>query len=162
VSAIVVVSTRPPAITWRCPRCPSRVFDCSEKIRANANGKLVDVWLIYRCRACSSTKNITVVSRCPVSKMPRAVLDAAESNDGVIARRWARDVSLLRRSGAVVADGDSWELVGVTGEDVNSLSFPEPLLVDLVHVVAAATGVSRAVARSLAPRGLRLVAGWSP
>jgi hypothetical protein len=155
------MSVRPPAITWRCPRCPSRVFDCSEKIRANSNGKLVDVWLIYRCRACDATKNVTVVERRPVSKVSRAVLDAAEANDAAVARRWARDVSLLRRSGAAVAEGDAWELVGVAGDDVDSLVFPEPLLVDLVHVVAAALGVSRGAARSLAPRGLRLVAGWS-
>jgi hypothetical protein len=138
------------------------VFDCSEKIRANSNGKLVDIWSIYRCRECSATKNITVVSRRAVSKVPRSLLLAAESNDDAVARAWARDVGLLRRSGASVASGDEWELVGHVGDDVDSLEFPEPLLVDLVHVVAAARGLSRAEARLLAPRGLRLVAGWRP
>ena len=137
-----VSSTRPPAITWPCPRCRSTVFDCSERFRANCNGKLVDIWLIYRCRQCESTKNITVVERRPVARVPRDLLRAAEENDGVVARRVARDISLLKRNGAAVAEGDEW-IVDRTGELPLRLVFEEPLLVRLDRVLAAALDVPR-------------------
>jgi hypothetical protein len=134
------------------------VFDCSERFRANSNGKRTDIWLIYRCRSCEATKNITVVSRQPVARVPRPLLLAAEANDAAVARRYARDVALLRRCGASVAEGDSF-VVSASCSSVRDLVFPEPLLVRPAHVVAEALGISRAAASALVPRDLRLVAG---
>ena len=138
-----VSSTRPPAITWPCPRCRSTVFDCSERFRANCNGKLVDIWLIYRCRRCESTKNITIVERRPVTKVPRDLLDAAQDNDAVVARRCARDVALLKRKGAAIAEGDEWTVDRTAGELPLRLVFEEPLLVRLDRVVATVLDVPR-------------------
>ena len=147
-----VSSTRPPAITWPCPRCRSTVFDCSERFRANCNGKLVDIWLIYRCRRCESTKNITIVERRPVAKVPRDLLDAAQDNDAVVARALARRVS------APFAEGDQWEVDGVATLPFR-LELPEPLVVRLDHVVAAALGVARSWLPVDVDRRLRLHAG---
>ncbi|MEA3054836.1 MAG: hypothetical protein QOD30_268 [Actinomycetota bacterium] len=153
-----VSSTRPPAITWPCPRCRSTVFDCSERFRANCNGKLVDIWLIYRCRRCESTKNITIVERRPVSKVPRDLLHAAQDNDAVAARGLARDVGLLRSNGMAVAEGDEWEVDRTAGLPLQ-LVFPEPLLVRLDHVAAAALDVPRSRLPIDVDRRLRLHAG---
>lgn len=145
-----VVSSATPTITWRCPTCHRPApFASSDRFRANANGKLVDVWLIYRCVRCDATKNITVVERTPVRRVDPSLLSAAEANDAAVARRLARDVGLLRRNGAAVAAGDEWALVV---EDLEpgalELYFPEPLLVRLDAVVAGATGRSRREVRS--------------
>lgn len=153
-----VSSTRPPAIRWSCPRCTSDVFDCSERFRANCNGKLVDVWLIYRCRRCESTKNITIVERRPVSKVARDLLHAAEENDADVARRLARDVAVLKRNGATVAEGDEW-VVDRTAALPLQLVFDEPLLVRLDRVVAAALDVPRSRLPIDVDRRLRLWSG---
>ena len=128
----VVTSTATPPITWHCPTCRRRErFACSERFRANANGKLVDIWLIYRCVQCDQTKNITVVERRPVTKVPRQLLEAAMDNDAATARRLSRDVSLLKRAGARVAGPDEWQVEGAG----TALQFAEPLLVRLDAVL---------------------------
>jgi hypothetical protein len=136
VSAPVVrvTSRRAPSIAWPCPRCRSRVFDCSERFRANSSGKLVDIWSIYRCRECKSTKNVTIVERTPVSRVPRPLLLAAEHNDAAVARAYARDVGVLKRNGMAVAEGDDWVLDGVVGDGC-TLVFDEPLLVRLDGII---------------------------
>ena len=155
-AAFTVTSTRTPTITWRCPTChrPER-FACSERFRTNSNGKTVDVWLIYRCWRCDATKNVTVVDRTPVRKVPVALLRAAEANDADVARRLARDVGLLRRAGVTVAEGDGWTIaparpiptIAVEATLGLRLVFPEALLVRLDAVVSAVTGVPRALVR---------------
>jgi hypothetical protein len=142
---VTVTSTAAPTIRWRCPTCHRpEAFATSERFRANANGKLVDIWLVYRCRRCDATKNLTVVERTPVRKVPPALLRAAERNDAPTARRLARDLDLLRRNGAAVDAGDEWSIDGCVGAASQlRLAFPEPLLVRLDAVVGAATGRAR-------------------
>jgi len=156
--AVTVRSVHLPTITWRCPTCHRpETFTCSERFRANANGKLVDIWLIYRCRRCDATKNVTVVERTPVRRVPPDLLRAAQDNDAATARRLARDVDLLRRAGVAVAEGDRWTLDSppqAIGADAATLhlELPEPLLVRLDAVVAAASGLPRrAVHERLVP-----------
>ena len=147
-----VSSTRPPAITWPCPRCKSTVFDCSERFRANCNGKLVDIWLIYRCRRCESTKNITIVERRPVSKVPRDLLEAAQDNDAVVARAWARRVNVT------FAEGDQWEIDRVASLPFR-LELAEPLVLRLDHLVAAVLDLPRSRLPVEVDRRMRLHAG---
>ena len=151
---LTVTSRSTPTITWRCARCDRpETFASSGRFRANSNGKLVDLWLVYRCTRCEATKNITVVERTPVSKLDPDLLAAASANDAATARRCSRDVDLLRRAGATVAAGDDWQLDdrdGLAAAAANGpvrLVFPEPLLVRLDAVAAAALGVPRRVAR---------------
>ena len=158
-ATVTVTSTATPPITWHCPTCRrAGSFACSERFRANATGKLVDVWLIYRCVRCDATKNITVVERRPVAKVDRALLDAAIANDAAIARRLARDVGLLKRAGATIAGADAWSVDATApAASVVTVVFPEPLLVRLDAVAAAALGVPRrAVAEAIEPVAGRL------
>lgn len=138
-----VTSRRAPAIVWMCASCHQRrLFDCSGRLRANTNGKLVDIWLIYRCRVCDATKNITVVERTPVRRVPQPLLAAAQTNDALVARRLARDVALLKRSGATVGEGDDW-YVDRTAHGLVALEFDEPLLVRLDAVLATVYDIPR-------------------
>lgn len=147
-----VSSRRPPAIAWPCPRCRSTVFDCSEKLRANSNGKLVDIWLIYRCRRCDNTKNVTIVERRAVSKVPRDLLQAAQDNDASTARALARTVKQS------FAEGDDWT-IDTTAALPFTLVFDEPLVVRLDRVVAGALDVPRSRLPVEVDGKLRLHAG---
>lgn len=151
VPTVTVTSTAAPTIRWRCPTCHRpEAFATSERFRTNANGKLVDIWLVYRCRRCDATKNLTVVERTPVRKVAPALLRAAEHNDAATARRLARDLDLLRRNGAAVGAGDAWVVDPPAGAEPQGrlrVLFPEPLLVRLDAVLAGAAGVARSALR---------------
>ena len=157
-----VLSRRAPTLVWHCARChePS-VFECSELFRANANGKLIDIWLTYRCRQCDNTRNLTVVERTPVNRLPAGLLEAAHSNDQTTARRIARDVNVIRRNGAVVAEGDECEYStpaepALSREDGLEIfvEFPDPLLVRLDSLLVVALAVSRTTLRRLVAVGI--------
>jgi len=150
-----VLSRRSPTIAWRCSTCSRRSeFENTEKFRANANGKLIDVWLIYRCLRCGERKNLTVAERTPVSRLPARLLRAAQDNDPVLARSVGRDVALMRRNRVEVARGDDWRLpdprtVPTRYGQVVVMQFEEPLLVRLDQIVAAALGLGRGQMRAL-------------
>lgn len=151
---VSVLSVAPPTITWRCPRCPCEEFVCSERFRVNTNAKLADIWLIYRCARCDSTKNLTIVERKPVTKIDPSLFDAALANDPVLARRFARDPNVLRSAGVRVLRGDCFALSEVArGASRVQLHFAEPLLVRLDDVLSNGLDVSRTQLRALDASG---------
>lgn len=156
---VQVAAAGSPLLEWHCPRCRRRQpYGSSNTFRVNANGKLVDVWLIYRCVGCGGTKNLTIVERVPVGRIDPRMLAAAEGNDEVMARRYARDMSLITANGARVVSGERWWLTppspGVLARPQRTevvLEMTEPLLLALRGPVAAtlevsACGVDRLVA----------------
>jgi hypothetical protein len=83
-----------------CPRCRrSQRFECAHRFRVNANGKLVDVWLLFDCERCGSTAKLPVLERVPVSRIGRVRLDAFARNDPGLAAALAGDAALLKRGG---------------------------------------------------------------
>jgi hypothetical protein len=91
-------------VVWRhCSGCgETRVFICSEKFRVNAQKKVIDVWLIYRCRECDTTWNYSLVGRTEFHLLATPLRDAFMHNDSATARRFAADVARLRQHGATV------------------------------------------------------------
>jgi hypothetical protein len=164
---IRVLSRRAPTLVWHCSKCHGHgVFECTEQFRANANGKLIDIWLIYRCRQCARTRNLTVVERTPVNRLPAGLLDAAQSNDRLTARRVARDLGLLDRNGAMVAEGDEWEcslplrpILQPEREVEIIVEFPEPLLIRLDGLLTVALAVSRTKLKKLVDAGIVAIEG---
>lgn len=81
-----------------CSRCDGlKPFRCSEKFRLNANGKRLDAWLIYRCSDCDSTWNRPLFDRRHRSDIDPLMLQALQTNDPEWARRFAFDITALRR-----------------------------------------------------------------
>ncbi|RVD54674.1 DUF1062 domain-containing protein [Mesorhizobium sp. M2D.F.Ca.ET.185.01.1.1] len=100
-STLFVRWTIAPAIAPRplinCNRCGGvRPYKYSEKFRVNANGKRIDVWLIYRCTGCDNSWNRTILERCNRRDIEPALLAAFESNDPAFVRRHAFDTVALR------------------------------------------------------------------
>ncbi|MGX5850501.1 DUF1062 domain-containing protein [Mesorhizobium sp. PL10] len=80
-----------------CNRCGTlKAYRCSDKFRVNANGKRIDVWLIYRCIDCDNSWNFGIFERWNRRDIEPTLLAALESNDPVLARRHAFDVVALR------------------------------------------------------------------
>ena len=71
----VVRRTRLPLLSMRCPDCPAgSATTGGGKFRVNANGKLLDVWLLVRCVSCHRTSKLTVHERTPVRSLDPAEL----------------------------------------------------------------------------------------
>jgi hypothetical protein len=79
-----------PQVKRHCPRCAGeRRFASSGKFRVNAQGKTIDVWLIFRCTDCDYRWNMPVHERRPVGSLDPVALEALMRNDAALAERYA-------------------------------------------------------------------------
>ena len=85
----------------RCGGCGKKQeFVNSGKFRVNANGKSVDVWLIYRCKKCKHSWNLTIYERTKPGKIPAELFEAFLENDHDTAMAYGRDIDFLKRNNA--------------------------------------------------------------
>ncbi|MBS5545137.1 MAG: DUF1062 domain-containing protein [Lachnospiraceae bacterium] len=86
---------------WRyCKKCgETKTFICSEQFRVNAQKKLLDIWLIYRCSNCGTSWNAEVGSRISPRALDSGTLEGFYRNDKELVRKFAMDSGFLRRNG---------------------------------------------------------------
>ena len=85
----------------RCGGCGKKQeFVNSKKFRVNANGNRIDVWLIYRCKKCKHSWNMTIYERKNPNKIPNDLYELFLCNDEDIAVRYGNDVDFLKRNNA--------------------------------------------------------------
>ncbi|WP_299397889.1 DUF1062 domain-containing protein [Pelagibius sp.] len=96
-----LVPQRAPQPWLHCSHCGDpKPFESSHKFRLNANGKRLDAWLIYHCRACGQTWNRPLLERRPAASVDPQLLAALQQNDPHLARHLAFDIEDLRRRSA--------------------------------------------------------------
>ena len=98
---------------WRhCSGCgETGAYECSENFRVNAQKKIIDVWLIYKCSTCDATWNYPIVSRRAVSDISCELRYSFEQNDACLARKYAFDTNALRRYSNRIEFGEAVEVV---------------------------------------------------
>ncbi|MGC4892833.1 DUF1062 domain-containing protein [Micromonospora sp. DT31] len=145
----VVRRTRLPLLSKRCVDCPSESATTGKgRFRVNANGKLLDVWLLVRCVRCDRTSKLTVHERTPVSSFAPDTLHGYHRNDPALVAATLLDPALTRRghvtldwTGACRLDTttvpcDTWPIqVEVT--------FADPVPVRPERLIAYGLGLSR-------------------
>ncbi len=88
-------------VFFRCGGCGKKQeFINSCKFRVNANGKNLDVWLIYRCKKCKHSKNLTIYERIRTGKIPVDLYESFLSNDMETAKEYGRNIDFLKRNNA--------------------------------------------------------------
>ncbi|TPI55512.1 MULTISPECIES: DUF1062 domain-containing protein [unclassified Mesorhizobium] len=153
-----------PLIT--CNRCGGvKAYRSSGKFRVNANGKRIDVWLIYRCINCDNSWNFGIFERRNRREIEPALLRALESNDAALARRHAFDVTALRGQVGRVEEFPDVDVhktaLGGTSEAASvlelRLGLKMPISLRLDRLLANELGISRSRLQALEEKGLLVV-----
>jgi len=107
----IVRRTRLPLLSLRCVDCPSRSATTGRgRFRINANGKLLDVWLLVRCVSCDRTSKLTVHERAPVRSLDPLMLDGYHANESELVAATLLDPLFARRNRFTLDWGGAWRL----------------------------------------------------
>ncbi len=149
-----------------CNRCGTvKAYRCSGKFRVNANGKRIDVWLIYRCIDCDNSWNFGIFERCNRRDIEPTLLAALENNDPALARRHAFDVVALRNQvGRIEEFSDvavRKQRLSDKGETVTTLeirlALEMPTSLRLDRLLSNELGISRSRLQALEEKRLLVV-----
>ena len=99
-----------PAIVRPCADCSGSRHHPSGKFRVNANGKLLDVWLLLCCSTCGRTSKVPVHERVHVQALDPAHRLAFEANDPAMVRALTMSASLATKTGYQLDWTDTWRL----------------------------------------------------
>ena len=100
----IVTPDQLPTIIRRCPKCGKRTeFINSGKFRVNANGRLIDVWMIYRCGQCNTSWNMTIWERAEAGRLEKEEYEGFLNNDPDLAAKYGNDRDLFARNKAEAA-----------------------------------------------------------
>ena len=80
----------------------SRSFSIPANSEQNANGNSLDVWLIYRCKKCKHSWNLTIYNRTKPGKIPAKLFEAFQTNDAEIAAAYGRNIDFLKINNAEI------------------------------------------------------------
>lgn len=99
-------------IKRNCPKCNCKTdFVSTENFRINANGRCVDVWLIYQCEHCRSTYNLPVYERIRPERLTPGIYRQLMENDSQLALKMGLDRALFEKNHAVISDNVPYEIM---------------------------------------------------
>jgi hypothetical protein len=145
-----VTPLRSPEPWLHCANCSlPRPFRSSGKVRLNANGKLLDAWLVYNCTSCAKSWNRAIFERRQVKAIDRVLLE----RDAI--KRFEFDLASLRNHTRRVDEFEDIEVAksGIATSAIR-LAVPLPAAIRLDRLLARELGVSRARLSALVGDGL--------
>ncbi len=158
--AISIVSA--PCVVRHCAWCGvKKPFVPSEKIRINAQKKLLDVWLIHRCRDCGQTWNMEVFARISPRQLDRDTYERLLANDPGLILSLAFDAQLHAQKNAPLCQdtleyailGDRLPLEDLAEPAELLLECPVPLGVRLSRQLREILGLSAREFEAMASSG---------
>ncbi|NNJ28831.1 DUF1062 domain-containing protein [Lacrimispora defluvii] len=101
----LIVPDQLPTVIRRCPKCKEKTeFQNSGKFRVNANGKLLDVWLIYRCSHCDTSWNMTIIERANPENIDEDEYKGFLSNSPQLAASYGSNRELFIKNKAEIVE----------------------------------------------------------
>lgn len=92
-----------PRVKRNCQRCKEkREFINSKKFRVNANGKSIDVWLIYRCENCGASWNMAIYERKDVESFNREEYLGFLDNASGLVQAYGRNMEVFAKNKAQI------------------------------------------------------------
>jgi hypothetical protein len=119
------------------------------RFRVNANGKLLDVWLLVRCVSCDRTSKLIVYERASVRSFDPVELDGYQANDPELVASRLLDPRLARRNRFTLDWKGAWRLDAPPalldeGWPVQvEVGFEDPVPVRPERLIAHGLGLSR-------------------
>lgn len=93
-------------IIKNCPKCHKKTdFVSTGNFRINVNQNDLDVWLIYQCKICKSTYNLSIHERIKVKELEGSLYQKYLDNDKDLAAMYSLNKDILRKN-KVEADWD--------------------------------------------------------
>jgi hypothetical protein len=152
-----------PAIVKACVSCRSTRHHPTGKFRVNANGKLLDVWLLICCELCGRTSKIPIHERIYVQALESERLLMFENNDPAMVRDLAMDRALAGKAAYQFDWSGTWELetdmpsCELEREDPAPLKvmirFELPVPIRVEKLLATGFGLSRSAVRGMVDSG---------
>ncbi len=152
-----------PAIVKPCVSCRSTRHHPTGKFRVNANGKLLDVWMLIRCELCGRTSKIPIHERIHVQALQSERLLMFENNDPAMVRELAMDGALASKAAYQLDWSGTWELetdmpsCELQGVDPAPLKvkirFDLPVPIRVEKLLTTGFGLSRSAVRDMVESG---------
>jgi hypothetical protein len=129
----------------------------------NANGKLLDVWMLIRCELCGRTSKIPIHERIRVQALDSERLLMFENNDPAMVRDLAMDAALAAQAAYQLDWSSTWELetsmpsCEPEREDPAPLTvlvrFELPVPIRVEKLLTTGFGLSRSAVRAMVDSG---------
>lgn len=117
-------------IIRNCSGCGKKEhFVSTGNFRVNANGRLLDVWLVYQCEKCKHTYNLPIYERIAPEKLEKSLYQAFLGNDAKTALKYGTDSSIFVRNRAEI----DMERLEYTVEKLSGSSEPENIRKICLH-----------------------------
>lgn len=90
-------------IIRNCSGCGKKEqFISTGNFRVNANGRQLDVWLVYQCEKCKHTYNLPIFERISPEKIEKSLYQAFLSNDEEAALKYGTDINFFIKNRAEI------------------------------------------------------------
>jgi hypothetical protein len=151
-----------PAIVKACLSCRFTRHHATGKFRVNANGKVIDAWMLIRCEQCGRTAKIPVHERVCMRALEPGRRLMLEGNDWSMVRDLALDRSLAAQAAYRFDWTGTWKLEtglpsGRGRENDGPLTvvvrFELPVPIRVEKLLMTGFGLSRSVVRDMAASG---------
>lgn len=114
-----IIPTSSYPILRGCPGCGARTtYVSTGNFRVNANGRRIDIWLVYQCGNCRHTYNLAIHERVRPEDIPGEEYRRFLENDEETALRYGTDKSVFARNRAEIDwECISYEIVPIKEEE---------------------------------------------
>jgi len=122
-----------PLYIKKCSRCMANDhFYCSSKFRMNNQKKNSDVWLIYKCKECDNTFNITIFSRIKPHLIEKDMYEKFMNNDFDTALNFAFDQVIINKNKVQVEYASAkYEIKSSPDISLNEMIFLEEDIIEI-------------------------------
>ena len=152
-----------PAIVKACVSCRSTRHHPTGKFRVNANGKLLDVWMLICCDRCGRTSKIPTHERIYVQALKSKRLLMFENNDPAMVRDLTMNGALAGEAAYQLDWSGTWELEtdmpscelerGDPAPLKVIIRFELPVPIRVEKLLATGLGLSRSAVRGMIDSG---------
>lgn len=114
-----IIPKSAPKVIRNCPKCGEKThYINSNKFRVNANGKILDVWLIFNCIKCKSKWNMPIHERVNPKDIDPEKYDRYIKNDKELSHQIGSDPAFHQKNKSDLDyDSIEFELLVIKSDD---------------------------------------------